>query len=215
MFSDKHIRRKISDFVKQKNQSKHYHRILKKGVHLKTKTILTLFLVFLLCLLFTGCGKSSGNNSQNNTGSDGLKNLTLSEIVEKLYANVDVPPYETVSLDETNFEYFAFVPYADGLSAVAADALVNITPHSMVVIYDKNGNGSEIAQKVAENADLNKWLCVGSETGNVLYTGHYVVLIMSDKETVDAITENFKTMSNDLDGISPGLLSLTNSRYEQ
>lgn len=82
--------------------------------------------------------------------------------MEKLYDNVDVPPYETVRLDSSNFEFFAFVPYDDSLSAVAADALVNITPHSVVVIRAENGNGASLVKKVVENADPNKWLCVGS-----------------------------------------------------
>lgn len=197
---------------------------------MKFKLIFAASLLVLLGIFFTGCGESTANSSENgslngsgnnvgngsvNGSEDSTAKLTLTEIVEKLCTGIDVPPYETVSLNETDFEYFSFVPYADGLTAVAADALVNITPHSLVVIHDDNGNGTEIAKKVAENADLNKWLCVGSEAGNVLYTDHYVVLIMSEKVTVDAITKNFSALSNNLDGMSPGTLSLTNSRYEQ
>lgn len=144
-----------------------------------------------------------------------IAEMSLENMVEELYSDVDVPPYETVLLDSTNFEYFTFAPYDDSLTAVAADALVNITPHSMVIIHSPKGGGADLAKTVAANADLNKWLCVGSETGNVLYTEHYVVLIMSEKVIVDAVTENFEAMSADLDGMMTNIISLTNSRYEQ
>lgn len=144
-----------------------------------------------------------------------LPDLTLEDLVEKLYDNVDVPPYETVRLDSSNFEFFAFVPYDDSLSAVAADALVNITPHSVVVIRAENGNGASLVKKVVENADPNKWLCVGSEIVNVAYTDHYVLLIMSEKAIADDIAENFKNMAKDLDGMEMTLLTANNSRYDQ
>lgn len=173
---------------------------------MNNKLIFTASCVMLACMLLVGCSKHDSDNTVD---------LTLGEIVEKLYDNVDVPPYEIVSLDETNFEYFAFVPYDKDLSAVAADALVNITPHSVVVIRSEQGNGAKLASSVAANADLNKWLCVGSEAGAVVYTDHYVVLIMSEKDIVNAIAENFKSLAKDLDGTDMSLLALANSRYEQ
>lgn len=173
----------------------------------KTKLISAAALVILLIAALAGCAKTG-------TGNDPA-DLTLEDLVEKLYDNVDVPPYETVRLDSSNFEFFAFVPYDDSLSAVAADALVNITPHSVVVIRAENGNGASLAKKVVENADQNKWLCVGSEIVNVAYTDHYVLLIMSEKAIADDIAENFKNMAKDLDGMEMTLLTVNNSRYDQ
>lgn len=98
---------------------------------------------------------------------------------------------------------------------VAADALVNIAPHSVVVIRAENGNGASLAKKVVENADPNKWLCGGSEIVNVAYTDHYVLLIMSENAIADDIAENFKNMAKDLDGMEMTLLTANNSRYDQ
>ena len=173
----------------------------------KAKLIFVLIIVILLTATLAGCAKTgTGNESAD---------LTLEDLAEKLYENVDVPPYETIRLDSSNFEFFAFIPYDDSLSAVAADALVNITPHSMVIIRTGNGNGASLAKEVVSNADPNKWLCVGSEIVNVAYTDHYVLLIMSEKGIADDITENFKNLAKDLDGMEMTLLTANNSRYEQ
>lgn len=169
------------------------------------KPALIAVISLVLVVFFAACAKKN---------TDSGENVTLAEIVEDLYENVDVPPYETISLDESNFEYYAFAPYDSSYIAVAADALVNITPHSMVVINSEDGNGGELAKTIAENADLNKWLCVGSEAGGVAYTDHYVVLIMSEKETVDSVIDNFREMVWKLDGMRMKLISLSNARYD-
>lgn len=172
----------------------------------KIHLTLAVFLGVLLIVSLAGC---ANQNAENQT-----QDLSLEDIVEKLYDQVDVPPYETVRLDSENFAYFAFVPYDDSLSAVAADALVNVTPHSLVVIRADDGNGAALAEAMIENADPNKWLCVGAETVHVAYTDHYVVLIMSEKVTADAITENFRAIAKELDGMDMRLLTAGNSRYE-
>lgn len=173
---------------------------------IKSNFVLIATILFLLLALLAGCT----NGLVENNGKD----QSLESIVEKLCENEDVPPYEAVRLDETNFEFFCFVPYNENLSAVAADALVNITPHSVVVIKAEDGSGADIAKQVFENADPNKWLCVRAETVNVAYTDHYVVLIMSDKDTAAALSAKFKGLADELDGMDMTLLSADNPLYE-
>lgn len=173
----------------------------------KTKRLIfaCLFVIPVIALL-SGCAKDS---DEKNT-----ETLSLEEIVEKLYKNVDIPPYETIPLNSENFEYYAFVPYEETLSAVAADALVNITPHSVVVIHSQKDNGDDLAKQIIKNADPNKWLCVGSETVRVAYTDHYIVLIMSYEDTADAIVDNFKNMTDELDDMTATVLITNNNRYD-
>lgn len=168
-----------------------------------TRLVLSTTLVILLAVLLASC-------SDDDPGAG----LPLEDIVEQLYEDVDVPPYEIVQLDESNFEYFSFIPYKDTLSGVAADALVNVTPHSMVLVRTEKGNGAALAEKLIVDANPNKWLCVGSETVNVAYTDHYIVLVMSDTETANAIVENFRSLSQELDGMDMKLFTTGNSRYD-
>ena len=139
----------------------------------------------------------------------------LDKIVEKLYKGLDVPAYEIINLDKDTFEGFAFAKYDGDYKAVAADALVNITAHSVVVIKTDKANGKDLAEEIVKNADPNKWLCVGAETVAVAYTDNYVVLVMSDEETTDGIVSNFKGMAKDLDGIEMNLLTKGNDRFEE
>ena len=173
----------------------------------KNAAVIALAVLMLFAAVSSGCGSPGRENP--------VETMAPEDIAEKVCENVDVPTYEVRRLTSSDFEFFAFVPYDESLTAAAADALVNITPHSVVVIHAARGNGASLAQKVAANADPNKWLCVGSEQVNVAYTDHYVLLVMSEKAMADAITENFKAMAKDLDGMEMTLLTVSNPRYEQ
>lgn len=164
-----------------------------KNVKIKTAIVLMVTL-----LILSGCAKESDRDEK--------EPVPLEDVVAELYQGIDVPVYETVPLDPENFEYFTFIPYQENLSAVEADALVSITAHSLVVIHTEDGNGAELAEKVAEKADPNKWLCVRADKVSVAYTDHYVVLVMSDREMVEDVMENFKAMAKDLDGMEMQLL---------
>lgn len=171
------------------------------------KLIFAAFVVMILTMILSSCKGASAAGS--------AENVPLETIVQELCHDVDVPPYETIRLDQSNFEAYAFIPYDETLSAAAADAMVNITPHSMVVIHTPDGNGAELAEKIFRSADPNKWLCVGSETVITAYTDHYVVLIMSYDDVAGAIADNFRSLAKKLDGMEMTLLSAANSRYEQ
>lgn len=171
----------------------------------KLKLIPAAIAALTIILLFAACGEKNDTASQP---------ADLNSIIEKLYQDIDVPPNETIELDKDNFEFFAFIPYGEGLSGAAADALVNITPHSLVVIRTEDGNGAELAKQVAENADPNKWLCVRADSLRVAYTDHYVVLVMSFTDTADAIIGNFKSIAKDIDGREMTLLSSVDYSYE-
>ena len=171
---------------------------------MKNKILITMT-ALLVTLALTACASDSGGSQQA---------ADLSAVIEKLYQNIEVPPNETIVLDKDNFEYFAFIPYGDGLTGAAADALVNITPHSLVVIHTDSGNGAELAEQVSENADPNKWLCVRADSLRVAYTDHYVVLVMSFTDTADAIIGNFRTIAKDIDSGEMTLLTAVDYSYE-
>ena len=194
---------------------------------MRNRTILAVSAMLMFTALVAGCTTGAGKQSDTtvDTGITDLpvtvtanstvqKSLTLEEIVEMLCKDIDIPPYEIIRLDQTNFEYYTFLPYDDSLSAVAGDALVNVTPHSLVVIYSENGIGDMIAREVLNKADPNKWISTGSEIVYVAYTEHYVVLVMSEKDIADAVVDNFREAAQEIDGMEMKFLSKNNARYE-
>lgn len=167
-------------------------------------------IVALVMALVTSFAQSRGID---NTAM-GTDYVPLDMIVDGLYENVDVPPYALTTLDEENFKYYSFLSYNEDLFAVAADALVRIEPHSMVLIRTDAGNGPELAYQIFRNADPNKWVSVGSEVVYVAYTYHYVVLVMSSQDRADAIIGNFRDMARELDNMDMSLLAARNPRFE-
>ncbi len=146
--------------------------------------------LFLALVMLTGC---SGKGPNDIVPSD----ATMPEIIELLCEGVDVPAYEATELTEENFEYFAFIPYADGLTGYHADALINSIPHSVVLVRSENGDTADIAQKMLDNADTRKWICVSADVKQAAYTEHYAVLVMSSVEVVGGIIANFEAAAND------------------
>ena len=152
------------------------------------KKLIPLFLVVLVML--TGCtGKGSDDN--------GSSNATMPEIITQLYKGVDATAYEAIELTEENFEYYAYIPYADDLTGYQADALINAVPHSLVLVRSENGDAADLAQKMLDNADARKWICVAADVKQTAYTEHYVILVMSSAEIVEGVLANFETAVND------------------
>lgn len=164
----------------------------------------TLLMLSLLSLI--GCARDTG---ECDDGS-----LLPGDIAEEICNGVDLPPYEVKLLDTTDFSYYTFIPFGDGLSAAAADALVRITPHSLVVIRTEDGNGQALAQDVFMRADPNKWVSTCAQTVRVAYTADTVLLIMSETSMADALEANFLSLMKDLEGVTPAVLSRDNPRYE-
>ena len=146
--------------------------------------------LLLVLVMLTGC---SGK------GPDGavVPNATMPEIIGLLCEGVEVPAYEATELNEETFEYYAFIPYADGLAGYQADALINAIPHSLVLVRSENGDTADIAQKMLDNADARKWICVSADVKQAAYTEHYVVLVMSSAEVVEGVIANFEAAVND------------------
>ena len=189
-----------------RRQNKHDLAWLNRMRFLQSGLTFLALLGVLSVLAFASCDTRKDGNY--------MPSVPLEDIVEDLCADVDVPPYETVALTKENLQYYAFIPFSDNLSAVAADALVSITPHSLVVIRTENGDGKALAEEIFNNADPGKWLCVRAETVSVAYTDHYVILVMSERITADAITDNFGSLANELDGMNMTLFTADNPEYE-
>ena len=121
---------------------------------------------------------------------------TLQDILTSITKAVaDLPDTETTALTKDNFEYFAFTAMPDGVEAIAADALINAVPHSVVLMRAQD---AETAKKLAADVEANlnpaKWVCVEAEKTAVLVHNCTVLLVMSRSDVTDALTANFNAL---------------------
>ncbi len=150
------------------------------------KKILALFCALALLAALPACGKKS---------ADPLADKSLQEILDASLKDVpDLPDYEPTALDADTFEFFSFVPYKDGYEGLTADALINATPHSVVLVRVPEDEAESVAAAMKQNADPRKWICVEAEKVAVDRCGGTILLVMSSGETANAILTNFKAL---------------------
>lgn len=154
------------------------------------KKVISLVGLLMLSLVLVGCGTAKEEN-KNIEGS-------LTDIMAKLYDGVaeeKMPMMlDNVTLDEENFEYYAFadVKYKE---AIASESMTGSIPHSVVLIRLEDAKDADAAVKdIKENANPRKWVCVEAENVEVLSKGDLVVLIMSN-ELAPTIKANFEKLS--------------------
>ena len=133
--------------------------------------------------------------------AEGMMNLVEQPSDEMLFAqdlyegltNEQVPGYFIVyELNADIFESFTFIPYIDGVSAVACEAAMGSIPHSVVVLNLPEGSDVEaIRAQIEANANPRKWICVEAEQVSVVANGNTILLAMATPEACDAIVANF------------------------
>lgn len=150
------------------------------------KKLIALLCVLTLLAALPACGAKN---------ADPLAEKSLQEILDASLKDVpDLPAYEPMALDAETFEFFSFVPYKDGYEGLAADALINATAHSVVLVRVPEEEAESVAEAMRQNADPRKWICVGAEKVAIDRCGGTILLVMSSGETANAILTNFKAL---------------------
>lgn len=124
--------------------------------------------------------------------------LTLSDVLSSVQYDVELPKVGTTALSSDLYKSYLFIDYIDGSEALTSDALIGSIAHSLVVLKLPEGvDAAATAESIRTNADPRKWICVEAEKVSVVSSGRFVMLVMSDTATVDAIVANFNyLMSN-------------------
>ncbi len=152
------------------------------------KKTVALLLVLILTCAFAGCGGGADS---------ALDSLSLSEIMEKCLDGVaDLPSVADIELNADNFSYFAFTDMPEGAEGLASEAQISAVAHSVVLVRVADKSEAEtLAAQMEQNADPNKWICVGAEKVIVTQRGNVVLLVMSWTDTAQAIADNFAAIN--------------------
>lgn len=121
---------------------------------------------------------------------------SLSEIMDTILSGIDeLPMVGTTEIEETNFSYFLFIDAIKGAKALASDAMIRITPHSVVLLSVPEGTDvASVAKDIEANANPAKWVCAIAEKVAVTYKNNLILLVMSSEELTDAIIANFEAL---------------------
>lgn len=149
-------------------------------------------IAFLSLILFTGCGKKVENVEG-----------TLEEIMTKVYANYndslaedERPMLSNIVVDKENVEGFLGTADIEFEEALASEPMMSSIAHSVVLVRVSDDADVEATmQKIKENVNPRKWLCVGVEEDQVIVKnkGNLIILIMV-AENSDKIEAGFDSL---------------------
>lgn len=134
----------------------------------------------------------------------GNKNIegSLEDIMTKVYA--DIPENErpmmlmNTKINDENIEYYLGTKDIEYEEALASESGIGSIAHSVVLVRTKeNADVAEIKEKIKENVNPRKWICVGVEEDDVIVEnkGDLIILIMVENENNrEKIDNNFKNL---------------------
>lgn len=172
------------------------------------KKIFAIMLSALLAVALISCTdakkEETTNNNQNETVNTVYENVDLVAVADSLYDGIaeDNRPF-VMSMpveDAEMFSYFTFIPYEEGLEAVANEPMMSSIAHSIVLVKAPTAEkAQEVAAAMKENCDPRKWMCVEADIVEGVTNGNIAMLLMTTKEggMADTILGNFKALDAD------------------
>lgn len=166
------------------------------------KKIVSILLVIGTLFMFTGCGKeTTPDNNDNNQNQTPITNLTLTptEIVQKMYEGFgedELPMLGDRELVAEELEYNLGLTELNFKEGVVNEPMMGSIAHSVVVV--RVNEGVDVEATVADiKAKVNprKWVCVEAETVLVESKGDIIVLVMSNNDTATRMMDNFKKLN--------------------
>ena len=156
------------------------------------KKKITIILIILAILAVAVCVVCFGGKKGNVNGS-------LEDIMSKLYQgiNEDELPMAlgNIELTDENIESFIGTTEVKYTEAIANESMVGSIAHSVVLLRVEEGsNVDEAVQKIKENVNPRKWICVEASNVIVKNRGDLVVLIMSNETLAPKLEANFDNL---------------------
>lgn len=150
------------------------------------------------CLFLISCG-STGKNSADGETEQQLAG-TLSEIMDSIYENADLPQefrdsladFSSGEIPTDSAEYMigtADVAYDESFFSVP---MINVVPYQCILLRLPEDADIEAAkQTIMDHADPRKWVCVEAESTIVENVGNVVLFIMGESQITNAMQSAF------------------------
>lgn len=143
--------------------------------------------IFVIAVLVVGCGRIDGS---------------LEDIMARVYENVpeDKRPMmlTNIEVNAENIEYYLGTKDIEYEEALASESGVGSIAHSVVLVRTKkNANVEAIKDKIEDNVDPRKWICVGVDEDDVIVEnkGDLIILIMVEDEMIrEKLEDSFENL---------------------
>lgn len=159
------------------------------------KKIMAILLCVTMAFTLFACGNDDEGKDGKKEKNETKVSTELEDMMKKICKTDNVPEYDIIKLDKSNFEEYSFVPWVDSIEAVVSEGVISTMPHSLVLVKVNDADAASMAKDMAKKADIAKWICVSAEEGKVLYTDKYVLLAMTYKDAFEGIKANFAKVS--------------------
>jgi hypothetical protein len=119
--------------------------------------------------------------------------------MEKVYADVpeDQRPMMlgNVEVTDENVGMYLGTEDIEFEEALASESMTGSIAHSVVLVrVKKDANVEAIKEKIEDNVNPRKWICVEAEDVEVESKGNLIILIMSSESTTEKIENSFKNL---------------------
>lgn len=164
------------------------------------KRMITLALISVMTMAMVACSGSTESETE-----EAVDLGTSMEVLDAIYETAELDSdledqivnggFQQAELDESIEAMFigeAEVAYVDG--AVSAPLMSSIA-YQVVVLQLEDGQDVEAAKtELLDAADTGKWVCVEPEAVVAESNGNYILFIMADTETTNALVEVFQSL---------------------
>jgi len=163
------------------------------------KKFLAIVLAALLAVTLISCAKDDVEENKTDV-VEIYENVDLVAVADSLYDGIaeDQRPFVmSMPLTNEDFEFFTFVPYEEGLEAVANEPMMSSIAHSVVLVKAPTAEkAQELAAAMKENCDPRKWMCVEADIVEGVTNGNIAMLLMTTTEggMSETILNNFRSL---------------------
>lgn len=174
-----------------------------EGMENKMKNkFLSILLIGAMVLVMAACGETSEESAGDLSNQEVVDLGTSLDVLDAIYETADLESdlreqvdngnFQQAELDETIEAMFlggASVSYVNG--AVSAPMMSSVA-YQVVVLQIEDGQDVEVVKKeLVDTADTGKWVCVVPESVVAESNGNYILFLMTDSVTADALVEAF------------------------
>lgn len=135
-----------------------------------------------------------GNNEETPNVTTSAISNTMTNMVAKAGAEVNAPMQEAIPAEVSSgfigLETDEFNTYVE--ESVVYESMMGVFPQSICIVKINDASKvAELKQKIFNNSDTRKWICVSAEKAVVVDSGNYIMLAMGTKDICDKLVTAF------------------------